>query len=217
MRWTIICGLALLFDLGLQAQGPRPGQASVPSDSPDLSSPQSQPSATPLPPLTAGTRFKTYLENAYGPLTLAEVALSAGIDQQRNEPPEWEQGGKGYGRRFGSWFGRSTISQTIQLGVGALDGEDPRYHPSKRKGWARAYDAALQTLIPYKANGGRTFGFSRAAGWLGSGLISNAWYPDRLNTTGDGLVRSLGMIGNDVGTNVLTEFWPDIKKKIFRR
>jgi hypothetical protein len=195
------CGLALLLVLKLQAQ-----EAAVPGRDP-----------APVP-LTVGKRFQIYLKDTYGPLTFLGAGFSGAIDHLRNEPPEWKQGAEGYGRRSGSWFGQVGIKDTIEFGVAALDGEDPRYRRSKRKGvWGRSYDASLQTIFRYRVGGGRTFAFSVAAGALSSGLIANAWYPDSRSSWGDGLVRGSALITGDVGNNLFQEFWPDIKAKIFHR
>ncbi|MBI3667034.1 MAG: hypothetical protein HY236_12575 [Acidobacteria bacterium] len=146
------------------------------------------------------------------------AGFSAGFDQLRDEPTEWKQGGQGYGRRFGSWFGRGAIDGTIQSGVAILDGEDPRYRRSTKKGfWARSMAAAFQSMFPYTTRGGRTFAFSRVAGSFSSGFISNAWYPDSLSHTSDALARGARGLGGDVGNAVFLEFWPDIKKKLPHR
>ena len=198
--WRFLgCAVLTLFCVALEAQNP-----SSPSPS--------------LPPLTLEKRFQFYLSDAYGPLSYPGPALWAAIDQARNEPFEWKQGGQGYGRRFGSKFGRNGIESTIKLGVGIIDGEDPRYVPSQRKGLlARSYDAAFQTVFPKTTRGGRTLSFARLAGAFGSGLISNAWYPDRQTAWGDGLFRGASSFGGGVGIRVFREFWPDMKKKILHR
>ncbi|MBI3693800.1 MAG: hypothetical protein HY238_03025 [Acidobacteria bacterium] len=159
-----------------------------------------------------------YLSDAYGPLAFPGPAFWAAVDQARNEPFEWKQGGEGYGRRFGSKFGRNGIESTIEFGVGAIHGEDLRYRPSQRKGLlARSYDAAFQTIFPMTTRGRRTLSVARLGGAFGSGLISNAWYPDRRSNWGDGLLRGASALGGDVGVNVFREFWPDIKKKFLHR
>jgi hypothetical protein len=234
MRRAINCGLALLWAFAfacgpdLRAQDSVSGAtaASDPADAAAISVPSSTrpsalvPAAAPavLPPLTFGGRFEDYLFRAYGPLTLLGAGFSAGVAELRNDPSPWGRGGSAFGRRYASLAGRNAISQTIQFGLGALDGEDPRYHRSLRHGfWGRGWDAAVQALVPYKVNGTRTFAFSRVGGWFGSGLISNYWYPAGVDTTGDGMVRGATMIASDVGTNMFREFWPDVKRKYLRR
>ena len=199
MGKSICAAVLALLCAGLQAQSP--------------SSP-----APSLPPLTLDKRFQIYLSDAYGLLSLPGPAFWAAIDHSRNEPFEWKKGTKGYGRRFGSKFGRNGFENTIEFAVGAIDGEDPRYRPSQRKGLlARSYDAAFQTIFPMTTRGRRTLSFARLGGAFGSGLISNTWYPDRQSTWGDGLLRGASALGGDVGVNVFREFWPDVKKRVFRR
>ena len=211
MRYLTLCGAALLLGLELPAQENSTQEQNGPAV------PVAAKSTT-AAPLTVGKRFEIYLKDTYDPLTFVGAAFSGGIDQLRNEPHEWEQGGRGYARRFGSWFGQVGIKDTIQFGVAALDGEDPRYHPSKRKGmWARSCYAVGQTFFPYKAKGGRMLAYSMVTGALSSGLIANAWYPDSRNSWGDGLARGGALVSGDIGNNLFQEFWPDIKAKVFRR
>lgn len=213
MRLAIICAVVLLCGSGLCAQDSTSGQPPTPSGSVSPA-----PAPPPLPPLTARVRLEGYFYRAYGPFTLLGAGLTAGIAQIENDPGAWGRTGAGFGRRYGSLVGRNAISESIQLGLDALDGEDPRYHPSRRHGIvARGFDSAIQAFVPYKVHGGRTFAFSRAAGWFGSGLISNVWYPDGVNSPGDGLVRGTVMIASDVGNNLFWEFWPDVKRKFFHR
>ncbi len=213
MRSLVACGGVLLAGFGLRAQEAQP-EKSV--DPPALIGPASQ--VSPLPPLTMGKRVKIYAWEACGPQTFAGVALSAAFDQWRNEPPEWRQGGEGFGRRYGSWFGRNAIKETIQFGVAAVDGEDTRYRPSRRKDLlGRSYDAAVQTMFPYTTRGGRTLAVSRLAGAFGSGFISDAWYPDSRTNPGDAAARGATLLSGDVLNNLLYEFWPDIKKKVLHR
>jgi hypothetical protein len=210
MRLTVICAVTLLCWLDLHAQNNAPGLPNPPD------APGSTPEPAALPPLTLGGRFDDYLFRAYGPFTLLGAGFSAGVAQLRNYPSPWGRSDAAFGKRYASLAGRNAISETIQFGLGALDGEDPRYHASKRHGvWARGVDAAVQALVPYKMNGSRTFAYSRLAGWFGSGLISEYWYPHGTNTAGDGLARGATMIASDVGNNEFREFWPDVKRKFF--
>jgi hypothetical protein len=55
--------------------------------------------------------------------------------------------------------------------------------------------------------------------WLGNGVgvgISNLYYTDS-RTLGDNLQRLSMQIGTDAFSNVLKEFWPDIKQRFFQK
>src|ERR1019366_6582265 len=72
--------------------------------------------------------------------------------------------------------------------------------------WSRARTGAARALL----HGGS------AAPW-GAAYLSNVWYPDRLNTFSSGLEQGAATIGLDLLGNIGSEFWPDLKHRIFRR
>jgi len=169
-------------------------------------------------PLTVEEKFELYLEGTYGPGSWLASASTAGIRQWLGSPPEWEQGMKGYGRRFASSMGESAIKNTVQFGVGAALREDPRYFPSARRGvLSRAWHAVSFTFAPRNDNGERTVGVSRVAGALSSGFVSNTWYPERLSDTSHAISRTGITLGGDAAVNLFREFWPDIKRAVFGR
>ena len=47
-------------------------------------------------------------------------------------------------------------------------------------------------------------------------FISNKWRPDRVNAIGLGLQQGTAQIGFDLLANMRSEFWPDVKRKMFR-
>ena len=154
------------------------------ADPPSPSERNSAAAARPVQPLTVEEKFKLYVEDTYGPGAWLASAAAAGIRQGLNSPPEWEQGMKGYGRRFASSMGETAIKNSVQFGVGAALREDPRYFPSARRGiLPRAWHAITFTFAPRNDNGERTFGASRVAGAFSAGFVSNAWYPERLSDT----------------------------------
>src|SRR5947199_8240094 len=53
-------------------------------------------------PLTAKQRFHDYAMSVIGPIPIISAAASAGVSQGIDSPPEWGQGARGYGRRFGN-------------------------------------------------------------------------------------------------------------------
>lgn len=96
-------------------------------------------------------RFNRYVKDTVGPFRLARTAFSAGIDQWRDTPEEWEQGMKGYGKRFASSFGRNAIQQTVTYGMDEALGQDSRFHRSNRAGvFPRVKHAFLETITSRK-------------------------------------------------------------------
>jgi hypothetical protein len=165
-----------------------------------------------------GGRLRFHAGRVAGPGSVLAAAAGAGLGQWRNEPPEWGQGGAGYGRRFGYLVAANGVKQAISFGAGALLKEDLRYSPSgKADFWPRTWNAVAGALIVPREGGGRTVAYSRLMGAYGAAFIANAWYPERRSNAGEAMLRGTIVLGGDVGGNVFREFWPDIKKKIFRK
>lgn len=159
--------------------------------------------------LTFGQRAGIYGRTIFRPYTLVGPALGAGIGQWEDEPPEWKQGGEGYGRRLASGVGRSLISETVRFGVAAIDGEDPRYHRSDETGvWNRTKHVIVETFTSQTASGTRIPAYSRFAGTYGAAFVSNLWYPDSRATPSWALRRGSTALGSSLGFHLFEEFMP---------
>jgi hypothetical protein len=55
---------------------------------------------------------------------------------------------------------------------------------------------------------------SRLASAFGAAYLSNQWYPDRLNTAGQGIVQGGIILGFDAAGYALSEFLPDLEKLV---
>lgn len=166
-------------------------------------------------PLTAAERAKWFGSSAFGPSTLAFSTVSAGLSTWRNAPEEWGPGWEGFGKRYGSSFGRRVIAKGVEAGAGALWGEDPRYRrvgegPVSR----RIGNVAKMTFLSYDRSGNTMPGYARFAGLSVSSYAATAWLPDRQRDTGDFFARiAVGLTGRITG-NAMREFWPDLKRRM---
>ncbi len=178
--------------------------------------PQSLPRATVQPaPLTPHEKFRYYLRTTYGPASFGYTFLGAWINQARDNVPEWGQGADGYAHRFGSSFGQKMIKNTMRLGLVDMMHEDPRYFASNRSGiWNRTKYAIGQTFISHKDSGGTRFAYSRFIASFSASYLAHQWYPDNYHTTGDYLSGGAISIAIDMGKNVWSEFWPDVRRKL---
>lgn len=174
--------------------------------------------------LTFHDRLRIYRHSMIAPSTVVGPAFGAAIGQARNTPPEWGQGGEGYGRRFASGYARALVQRTITFGVAAADHEDPRFFSSHEGGfsraqgfWGRTRYAVVNSFIAERGDGSRMPAIARIAGPYVAAFISNAWYPAASADTKHAFYRGSTALGASVGFNVLREFWPDVKKKFHRK
>jgi hypothetical protein len=168
-------------------------------------------------PLTDKEKLHFYIQKTYGPWAFAYSAAGAGISQASDEVPEWGQGIEGYGKRLGLHIGRRAIKNSIYSGLGILLHEDPRYFASNRSGfWPRSLHAAGQAFVAHKDSGGIRPAYSRFAGIVGAACISGEWRPQADQRFSQYVYSSAIWLGIDAAKNVVTEFWPDIRRRFGR-
>ncbi len=169
-------------------------------------------------PLTVGEKLRIHFWRSVGVGSFAETAVYAAALHGIDLPREWGQSAEAYGWRVASAAGATAIRNVFAFTLDAPLREDPRYERSGPGGaWKRAGHAVVHTVIT-RTDGGR----HRLATWrigsaYGAAFLSNVWYPDRLNTFASGMEQGSATIGLDLVTNLASEFWPDVKRKLFRR
>ncbi len=168
-------------------------------------------------PMTRSERLRTYLTGTFGPGALATSAISAGFSQFRETPSEWGQDREGFGQRFGNAYAKHVIRGTLQYGAATALHEDDRYFASGEKGFFRRVKYAVaSTFLARRDNGQRTFAAARFGSAAGAAFISNAWQPPSTSGAGESASRFGFTIASDLGSNVIREFLPDLKR-CFRR
>jgi hypothetical protein len=169
-------------------------------------------------PDTWQSKLSYHALTAYGPDALAESAAYDGYRQLTNFPREWGQGAEGYGKRLASTLAYSGIRNTLAFGLDTALHQDPRYYRAGRGGlWGRTRHAIRGTFLTRTDSGGETFATWRFGSAYGATFLSNEWYPARLNTVKVGLEQGSTQIAFDVLANLRSEFWPDVKNRLFRR
>ena len=163
-------------------------------------------------------KLQYHYKKAYDPLPILGFAAYAAIQQEMNDPKEWGQGGAAYGKRLASTVGWVGIHSTLAFGLDSTLHQDPRYYRSDSRGfWLRAGHAIRGTILTRTDAGGETLSTWRLGSDYGAAFLSNMWYPGRLNTPRQGLIRGSVTLGFDLANNLAAEFWPDIKRVVFRR
>ena len=197
--------LVLLAVAPLRAQSP---VDPAPSSSATLST-----NTTPPPHLvysrpTQKTKLHNYFFDVVGPYPVLGAAVTAGINQAQNTPPEWRQGAEGYGKRFGSNFGIAAVSTTARYGLSEALGEDTLYYRCACKGFfPRLGHAMISTFTARRGDDGHTV-FSvpaLVAPYVGTMTAVYAWYPDRYDARDAFRMGNYSFLGY-MGGNVAIEF-----------
>ena len=171
-------------------------------------------------PITAKQKMTIAAKDSFDyPLVLL-AATFAGLDQLTNSDPSFGQGAKGYAHRLGAWYLDESIGNMMTEGIfPALLHQDPRYFrrgPAGGSVWHRATYAMSRVIITDKDGGGKQF---NASEWLGNATavaISQAYHPDNRSAV-DASEFLLEQVATDAFSQVLKEFWPDIKHKFFKK
>ena len=169
-------------------------------------------------PLSAGEKAAVFGKRIVAPSSLAKSAFMAGVNQYQDSPEEWGQGLAGFGRRYGHKLATRGIENGIGLLVAVPLHEDPRYVHAEDAGlWPRVRHALAYTALTRNDKGEREIAVWRFAGNYGSQFISNAWRPERQTQVSETLLRGTVSIGYDAASNLLKEFWPDIRRRLQRK
>jgi hypothetical protein len=169
-------------------------------------------------PITVKQKFIIASKDSFDyPLLLLAGGL-AGLGQLSNQNPAFGQGMAGFGRRLGTAYADQAIGNMMTEGFfPSMLREDPRYF---RRGqgskWARTGYALSRVFVTRTDSGGKRFNYSEVLGNAVAVGISNSYYPDNHKLTEN--TAKLGeQIATDAISQVLKEFWPDIKRKLFHR
>lgn len=169
-------------------------------------------------PLSGRGKFNLFLRRTYSPYTFASAAFGATWAQMWGQWYQYGGGMQGWGKRFGASLADTEARSFIQTFVlSTLLHQDPRYFPSQKKHlMARAWYAGTRVLVTKNDEGDNTFNESGVLGALFTSSLQNAYYPRSDRGFGDTMSRFAGAVGSDATSNMLREFWPDIKR-IFRK
>jgi hypothetical protein len=147
-----------------------------------------------------------------------QSAFIAGIGQATNANPSFGQGVEGYAKRFGTSYADFGIQNFMTEGIfPTVMHQDPRYfRRGKGSGPSRLGYAISRLFITRTDSGKHQFNYSEVVGSATSLAISNAYYPDA-RTGADNMRRYSLQLGFDAASNILKEFWPDLKNRLPRR
>ena len=140
----------------------------------------------------------------------------ADFGQAQDSEPSYGQGLIGCAKRLGSsfldgtsehFFGRAFLPSVFR--------QDPRYFQG-RKGtfWRRAGYAVGRTAVTRSNKGRMELIISEVGGAAVAAGISNTYHPVTDRNLPNTLQTWGTMMGWDTASNVVKEFWPDIRRKV---
>lgn len=146
-------------------------------------------------PLTARMKFHLAYKGLTHPTFFAFEAAWAGVEQAAGTP-DYRQGAKGYGERFGANLA-SGVSEGLFANaiLPSLLHQDPRYfYQGNGTKWSRAGHAIVAPFVTKGDNGKLQPNYSQWGGSLISASLSNAYYPESS--------RGVGQVFRNFGTSM---------------
>jgi hypothetical protein len=167
----------------------------------------------PFHKITAGQKVTIAAKDSFDWPVYPTAGLFATLYQLEDSNHSFGQGMSGYAKRFATSYGDQMIGNMFTEGIiPAVFHQDPRYfrlgEGTKKH---RAWYAVTRIMVARMDSGHNTFNFSEWGGNAAAVTVSQAYYPDTRNWN-DALQKLMIQCATDAFSNVLKEFWPDVKR-----
>jgi hypothetical protein len=167
-------------------------------------------------PITGVQRLEWVAETTAGPQHLAAGIFSAAIGTALNDPHEDGPHWSGFGERYGIRLTGIATGNTMEAGLGAIWGEDPRYKREPEKSFGgRLASVVEQAFMTRRRDGHFAPAYARFIAVPGNNFLSNTWRADSEADSYHAGIRTLYGFGGQIGSNAWDEFWPSISAHIF--
>jgi hypothetical protein len=175
--------------------------------------------AAPYQPITPRQRLNWVVDSTIGPETLTVGLLSAGFGTARDAPKEYGPHWGGFADRYGMRLTGVSTGNAMEAGLGSLWGEDPRYRYFRNASDPfkdRLRRVVVMTFVAHDRHRNLMPAYARYIATPGSNFLSNTWRADSEATNRSAVLRTVWGFAGLMGKNAFTEFWPDVRQRIFR-
>lgn len=177
-----------------------------------------QPQPDTYEPITGKQRLQWLATITLGPSHLVAgvfvAAYGTAVDKPREDGPHWG----GFGERYGIRLTGLATANTMEAGLGAIWGEDPRYQREPEKSFGgRIGSAVEQAFITRRRDGHFAPAYARYMAISGSNFLSNEWRPNSEADNYHAGLRTIYGFAGQICSNAWDEFWPDARAKFFHK
>ena len=164
-------------------------------------------------PIAAKYKLKIAVKDSFDYPLLGVAAIYASFYQLEDSHPQFGQGVKGYFSRLGTSYTDQIVGNMLAEGfLPALFHEDPRYFRMNEGKTSKRFVYAVSRIFITKTDSGHaSFNFAEV---MGNGIAAGvglSYYADDRHP-GDYLQNLSTQLGTDAFSQVLKEFWPDVKR-----
>lgn len=178
---------------------------------------RSDDSKSQIQPLAPRRKFELAFEDSFDPSAFLVAGFFAGTAMAQDQHHSFGQGTEGFAKYYGGAFADQAIGNfmTEALLPSALH-QDPRYFNKGSGGfWPRTAYAISREVVTRSDDGRNVVNTSELVGNAIAAGISNAYYPAADRTAGKTLDKWGQQLGVDTAFNIMKEFWPDIRHRLF--
>lgn len=168
-------------------------------------------------PLTSHQKLKVALDDSFDPSAFLVAGVFAGNSMLQNRYPQFEDGVAGFAEYFGGAFADQAIGNMMSEALFPIMlRQDPRYFPRGKGGfWKRAGYAVSREVVTRGDDGREHFNTSEIAGNAVAAGISNLYYPAEERSFSNTANKWGQQLGLDTAFNIMKEYWPDLRQKLF--
>ena len=169
-------------------------------------------------PATSEDRLHWWAKETLGPTSWLAGGFSSGWSTIFNDPKEWGRSPEGFGRRLGTRMANVAVANGLEVGLGAVWGEDMRFNRQGQGSFrSRAGHVVKMTLMARYRDGNTRFAFARMIGNVGGNVTQNFWMPPSGRGAGNISYNVAWGVSARLSSNAFQEFWPDMRKVVFRK
>ncbi|HJY86353.1 MAG TPA: hypothetical protein VKE24_05900 [Candidatus Acidoferrales bacterium] len=160
-------------------------------------------------------KFVLFVQDTLDPVTFLGSAFNAGLEQGEDQDPTFGQGAAGYGKRFGADFADQASSKFFKdFAYPLIFSEDPRYYRlGQGSTGKRLLHSVEHAFVAHRDTGRRMFNFSEWLGTTSGVVLGNLYHPGNARGIAPAARSVCYNILEDIGFDMLREFWPEISRK----
>ncbi|HWF38448.1 MAG TPA: hypothetical protein VG322_08010 [Candidatus Acidoferrales bacterium] len=164
---------------------------------------------------TPKQKFLLFVQDMKDPVTFVAAGFNAGLDQAEDTDPTFGHDAAGYSKRFAAEYTNNAISEFFKdFAYPSIFSEDPRYYRLGRGDTGHRLAHALEhVVVAHQEDGSHMFNFSEWLGTTSAVALGDLYHPGNKPGVGPAASRIGFAIGQDMGYDVLREFWPEIAHK----
>jgi hypothetical protein len=175
------------------------------------------PADTNVCPLTTLQKLDVWVKRSYSPSNLLSAGVDAAIWQATDTDKRgYGQGWEAYGSRYGAEMANIESTRFFQsFLLPSIFKQDPRYFRKGSGGFGSRFGYSISRVLVTRSDAGRQqFNISAVGGAFAAAGLSNTYLPDVDRDIGRTMASAGLSLANTAGWNLLSEFGPDIWRKI---